>query len=103
MSATIKRREHLKSVRVGYNGFRRGYHARVRIRILASSSIRHLSFSNCLSFETRGRSTLSVLLRLEGGWGGIAGVGEDLALHENGDGINFANVWNESVEVRGSG
>ena len=75
----------------------------MRIRVLASSSIRLLSFSNCLSFETRGRTTLSVLLRLEGGWGGIAGVGEGLALHEKGEGINFANVWNESLEVRGSG
>lgn len=75
----------------------------MRIRILASSSIRFLSFSNCFSFETRGRSTLSVLLRLEGGWGDIAGVGEGLAFHEKGDGINFANVWNESLEVLGSG
>lgn len=26
----------------------------------------------------------------------------DLELHEKGDGINFANVWNESLETRDS-
>jgi hypothetical protein len=83
------------------------YHAWARIRVLASPSIRLLSFSNCFSFETKGRSAPSVLLRLKDTLDSLSRVGSevcgfsaavDLELHEKGEGINFANVWNESLE-----
>jgi len=81
------------------------------MRILASSSIRLLSFSSCFSFETKGRSALSVLLRLRETldspphvgrevWGGSSATGVDLEPHEKGNGINLVNVRNESLETR---
>jgi hypothetical protein len=35
-------------------------------------------------------------------WGKFSVIGVDLELHEKGDGMNFANAWNESLETRES-
>jgi len=91
------------------NGFKGGYHAWGRIRILTSSSIRVLSFSSCFSFETKERSALSVLARLKDARDSPSRTGTefsaaevDLELHEKGDEINLVKVWSESLGRRES-